>query len=225
MELCVANMIHKAGYCSPRKKEGPDFCIKINDHNLHIECVCFGDGKDNVKQDCIKETAYINGERVDTKGGIDTRIVEKMHSSIKDKAEKVLKYKEKNIIKPNDKIILVMSRIADYAQPENTNYSNTFYDQEFDEVMKGPFCDSWKCNPKETPLRFEYENEYDPGKIAFEKDEKLPQKVKDLEENRLAFDVIICIISPCFFPMIKINKDLDENDKEILEKIFNGKRI
>jgi hypothetical protein len=115
-ELEMACRILDAGYETERlpdaKKLGaPDFSIRFDDHILHVECVCATEGEniDKVDSECEITMENIGGCESFCKVGLDQRLVSRFSSVIKDKSELVKGYRERGIIKENDKVVLAVT--------------------------------------------------------------------------------------------------------------------
>lgn len=99
-----------------KKQGGPDFRVEypptLGSRRIFIECVCAnGQTKDQVEAECkVWNEPPLNpkGKGNTCQLGINKEIMSRMSSVIKDKAEKIQKYKSKGIIGDNDIKALVV---------------------------------------------------------------------------------------------------------------------
>ena len=117
MELNIAYFLSDSGYiiqnATFKKHGGPDFVIQTENRKIFIECARVHDaspeGKE-VDKECFIDIPFheLKPGQVGMQHGMDMRKVARFASIIKDKSEKIKKYRERGIISSDDIVILVI---------------------------------------------------------------------------------------------------------------------
>lgn len=217
-----------------KKQGGPDFRVEysptLGRRRIFVECVCANDQtKDQVEAECKKwKEPLLNAKGeiigwIKCQRGIGGEKIPRISSVIKDKAEKIQKYKSKGIMEDND----IKALVVGINSKKNRNI---FEKLDFEKVIAFRAIGTWVSE-----RGLELSVEKDTGR-TFKKNGKDMR----LEEDSLTrFDVIVFVDlfwsvedlknrknwgNPFSYRVYAI-KPLDAPLKETIEKIFNTKVI